>query len=602
MTARLRVGALVVGLLGVAGVLAGCVNLPDSSSVQRGNGAGVRHSSFLVFNQPPGPQAGADRTSIVDHFLQAMLSFPRAPGVVREFLTPTAAHEWDPEERLRVYQQPVVEDGPAGTVTLSGTVLGSLDLRGSWVPAGSSTDALDVVLKLTKVRGEWRISNPPSGTLLDTDFFARYYQQYSLFYFDPMHTLLTPDPVYLLLGNAGETADALVRDLLQGPTVSMGGVVSAEVPTDTRLTGPVRVAASGLAQVPLSPQVTTMSSARLRYFAAQLSWTLRQEHLGVTRVRLVAAGRAVPVPGLGDSFSVLSSQGYDPSGWAAKGTLYALSDQRHLVSVSPDGVAAVAGPIGDWKVRARSAAVNQSGTLGALVSYDGTRVVVGDVLDVAADSGALTRWFPRPGDAIEDNSVLKPSWDVHDVLWLVARTGSGAQLHIAAQGKSHVLRRTVNAPGITGEDVRAFALSRDGMRAAVIIGTGANAKLVVASVRRSATSRMDVSLTNVRGISDANFPLKNLTAVAWLAPTSLIVLAQENQTDPQPYQVAIDGSRVQPTTGFIPVRPKYLAAGASDDTPQVVGSARGSLYGRDVQQQWTKLGSGQSLFAPTYVG
>ncbi|MGI8701832.1 MAG: LpqB family beta-propeller domain-containing protein [Nocardioidaceae bacterium] len=595
MTARSRSGWLLLVAIVLGALLSGCVSLPDSSSVQRGRGAGVHRSSSLVINHPPGPRPGADKTSIVEHYIQAMLSFPLAPDVVRQFFTPAAARSWVPSQQLRVYENPVVTGGPSGTVSLRAKVLGSLDDRGSWVSASSSADALDVALELTKVAGEWRISNPPPGTLLDTDFFARYYHQYSLYYFDPSHTLLTPDAIYLLLGNAAQTSNALVRNLLRGPTAAMGGVVSGEVPPGTRLTGDVTVSESGLAEVPLSSQVLSMSAQRLRYLAAQLAWTLRQERLGVNHVRMTAAGHVVTVPGLDESFAVDAFQGYDPTIFAAKRTLYALSSEGHLVSVTPDSAFAVAGPIGALPARASSAGVNPSGSRAAVVTRGGSRVVVGDIID-GEDAAANAVWLSG------GSGLLKPSWDVHDLLWLVDRPDGRARVHVVAGVGTRVVDNVVNAPGISGEDVRAFAMSRDGMRAAVIIGSGTDAKLVVASVRRSATSRMDVSLTNVRDIADADFPLMSLTSVAWYTPTTLMVVAQDEGSDPQPYQIAVDGSRVQPTTGFLPIRPTYLAAGSDADVPPVIGSSDGRLYSRTPDQQWPLLPTRQRLFAPTYVG
>ncbi|MGI8701118.1 MAG: hypothetical protein ACR2JU_07920 [Nocardioidaceae bacterium] len=66
--------------------------------------------------------------------------------------------------------------------------------------------------------------------------------------------------------------------------------------------------------------------------------------------------------------------------------------------------------------------------------------------------------------------------------------------------------------------------------------------------------------------------------------------------------IAIDGSQVQPTTGFLPVRPRYLAAGSDTDVPPVIGSADGMLYSRSFQQRWPPIETGEPLFAPIYVG
>jgi hypothetical protein len=164
--------------------------------------------------------------------------------------------------------------------------------------------------------------------------------------------------------------------------------------------------------------------------------------------------------------------------------------------------------------------------------------------------------------------------------------------------------RVVDAPGIAGQDVRAFAVSRDGMRFAAVIDEGSDARLVTAMVRRSATSRLDVSLVGVRQISNAAFPFVNLSNLVWFSPTSVAVLAEIAGNEPQPYQIAIDGSEVQPTTGFLPVSPVSLTAGGSASVPPVIGTEDGRLYIRGPNQQWVLVPTKARvrLTAPTYPG
>lgn len=580
---------VVAAVLGVA--VTGCVSLPDSSAVSAGSGAGVSEQPELIGNSPRGPVTGASKQEIADGFLEAMLAFPRQPDLVRQFLTPDAGDLWKPESRTLVYGSRNIAAGKAGAVALQVQALGSIDSRGSWASADPSGDILDMRFVFQRVGGQWRIENPPAGTLLDADFFDRYYQQFSLFFFDPAHTLLTPDPVFLLLGDTSETATALVRDLLLGPTLYMRGVVSAEVPVTTQVDPRVTVAASGLAEVPLTRQILSLTPTELKLFAAQLTWTLRQERLGINHVRMTSAGQVIRVPGQGDSFSVDAFEGYDPTIFAASRRLYGLSD-GHLVAVTSSRPSVVAGQIGSLTRKATYAAIDPTIARAALVTNNATRVVVGPI-SAGEDTAGNDVWFDGGHD------LHKPSWDVHGLLWVVDQTPKhGAVVRVVTASST----RVIEAPGISGYDVEAFAVSRDGSRLAAVTGHGPSTRIVIAMIGRSATSRINVSVTGARTVVNAQFPLASLTQLAWFSSTSVAVLAQDEGSDTQPYEIAIDGSRVRPTTGFLTFRPVSLAAAANDEVPEILGTQEGRLYIRTPDQQWAPLTTRSRLFAPVYAG
>lgn len=578
--------ALVLGV-----TAAGCVSLPDSSSVSAGSGAGVSEQPNPIRNSPRGPVIGATRQEIADGYLQAMLAFPRAPDLVRQFMSPAAGDAWQPEAQTLFYESRNIAQGKAGSVALQVQALGSIDSRGSWASADPSNDILDMRFDFQRVGGQWRIGNPPTGTLLDADFFERYYQQFSLYFFDPAHTLLTPDPVFLLLGDTSQTATDLVRDLLLGPTGSMAGVVAAEAPLTTRVDPRVRVTASGLAEVPLTRQILALTPTDLKRFAAQLTWTLRQERLGINHVRMTSAGQVIRIPGQGDVLSVDAFAGYDPTIFAASRRLYALSD-GHLVAVTSSRPSVVAGKIGSLARKATYAAIDPTLARAALVTNNATRVVVGGI-SAGVDTPGNELWFDGA------QNLRKPSWDVHGLLWLVDQTSEdGAVVRVVTASTA----RVVDAPGISGYDVEAFAVSRDGSRLAAVIGHGPSTRIVIAMIDRSATSRINVSIPESRVIVNAQFPLASLTQLAWFSSTSVAVLAQDEGSNTQPYEVAIDGSRVQPTTGFLTFRPISLAAAANIEVPEIIGTAEGRLFTRTPDQQWAQLTARNELFAPVYAG
>jgi hypothetical protein len=128
----------------------------------------------------------------------------------------------------------------------------------------------------------------------------------------------------------------------------------------------------------------------------------------------------------------------------------------------------------------------------------------------------------------------------------------------------------VDAPGIAGHNVRAFAVSRDGMRFAAVLGHGDQSQLVIAMIKRSVDPKRltPVSLVGIRDITNSDFPLSNIRGLAWVNPTTIVVLAQDSSSEAQPYEVAVDGSHVQPTSGFLPIGPVSVASDADSRSTQ----------------------------------
>lgn len=590
--------AVAVGawLLGPA-LIAGCASLPSHSAVRAAHNAGGGGGTHNVTFLPPPPMPNADRGSIVAGYLQAMLGSPAAPQIVREYLTPAAARQWNPAEQLQVYESATVDPPTPAAIEVQLSMLGAIDDRGTWTSYDTHHNTLDLTFQLARVAGQWRVTNPISGTLVDIDY-MRHLQQYSMYFFDPTHLLLTPDPVYLPVGHPETTANALVTDLLAGPTASMDGVVHAGVPRGTTLAAPMTISPTGLANISLTGQARSMTPIELKQFAAELVWTLRQPRLGISRIRLSILGRPVHLASLPIDFPVDALRAYG-SPLNASRQLFGLVDQ-HLQTVSlTQNSTASAGRL-SVAPDARSAAIQIAGKVGAVVTADGTKVWVGPLGPVATETPNVI--WDRDG-----HDLLPPSWDVHNLLWLVDRTPQGAVVSVwADQGHS----RVVHIPGVSGQNVRAFAVSRDGARLAAIVGAGASSRLEIAMIARTSgtamASLLDVSVRGTRVVQNAQFPLIRMTQLAWYSPTSVVVLAQDQSSEAQPFQISIDGSKVQRSLGFLPVLPASIAAvGDPGDpaVPLVVGTADGLLYSRDAHQNWSPFDApGKQLLAPTYPG
>ncbi|MBA2698764.1 MAG: GerMN domain-containing protein [Nocardioidaceae bacterium] len=565
--------------------MAGCVSIPTDSSISRGRDVGVRDEPQLNSNLPPGPASGASREDIVAGFFDAMLAYPRQDALAREFLTQRAAEEWTPDQSLVVYDDQEVTDGP-DRVTVQALRLGTLDSRGAWTSSTPATSKVNVSLRTELVDGQWRIENPPVGTYIDADYFDRYLEPFSLYFFDPTETILTPDPIYLPLGES--TLALLVEDLLRGPSLRLAGIVSTAAPRGLTVAGAVTLSTTGRAQIPLSSQAREMSGNQRRLLAAQLTWTLKPL-TEVESIVLTVDGKRIEVPGSGAAFGIDAFSGYDPAGFGASlRQLFGLSS-RGLVTVSVDGTSPVTGSIGRGHNDARSGAVEPSGDRAALVDAVGHRLVVGEVSTAGTGTSV---WFRNGTD------LLRPSWDIHHVLWVVDATAQGAAVYTLTAGRS----RRVEVAGISGETVLGFAVSRDGARLAAIVRERDKTKLLISIIDRSSERPADVDLSAAEEVEGPDVTFSGTDNVTWLSPTSVAVLANDDGGDLQPFEVRIDGSNLSTFDGFLPIRPVTIAAAPNPDVPLVVGSSNARLYLRSPEAGWAAYSQQAKVRQPFYPG
>lgn len=573
-----------LALVALAGLSAACVSIPGSSSVRKADGVGIEDSSPQIAINVSPPAPGADPASVVQGFYTAMVAYPQATSTAREFLTPDAAVEWDPGRSLVVYQDADSVENRSD-VTITATALGSLDERGAWTSADPERTHIRTDLHLVKVDGQWRIDNPEPGIFVDSAYFERTYETFSLYFMNPTRTILTPDPVHLAVGET--TSTALVENLLLGPSRELAGVALSTAPTGTALDGVVTVSSTGIAEVPLSTDVLKLSPEDRQYLAAQLTWTLRQI-AEIDAITITVDGADISIPNVGTVVATDRYPGYDPAGFNGDRSLYAL-ERDGLVTVTSTGVSSVLGPIGTVK-SGDSVAVDPAGTLAAIVTGDPPSVVVGEI--VAGSEEGVADWFTR------GTRIPRPSWDAVGLLWVVDVSNHGARVYaVTADGPT-----PVRAPGLTGRQVVSFAVSRDGVRLAAIVRGRDGTKLVISMVDRDPADPTKVSLRAAREVVSAGFTVDDLRGLAWVSPTSIAVIGSEPGQDREPYAVAIDGSAIEAATGYLPARPLTVAAGPNLDAPIAVGAPGGLIYVQTPDLQWPRYGGSARLRAPVYPG
>jgi hypothetical protein len=528
--ARSARSALAVLAVLAACVLAGCTTLPESGAVhQEAVDLPDRPQDAPYFN-PPGPQKDASPSAIVAGFLAAMQANPLTTSVARTFLSERTRALWKPNRGTIVYEASTMVPTTTGVaVRLADTR--RLDSRGGFFPgAPGRSETLDV--KLVSERGQWRIDNPVNALVVPSSFFDRSFARFDLYFYDQTGRALLPDPVFIPRGE--QTATNLVRGLLAGPGRALAEVSRSALPSRTDLDLSVVVTESGVAEVPLSREVLRASSSELSRAVDQLAWTLRQVP-GIERVRMTVDGAPVPLPGGRIDAPVTSGPQLDAAG-PSEGSLWALRGGRvvDLSVPTASSTPPVDGALGQPGYSLRSLAISESSRRIAAVSGNGTTLYVAPT---SPDDPAPPVSRPLVGGT----DVLRPAYDMFGDLWIVDRTARGARVTVVSGGKIQQLRIS----GVTGAEVSAFSVARDGSRLAIAYaGTPAPALRVVDILRT------DEGLVSGAGRSQSVSPGSGVTGriidVGWRDPATLALLSRPTAETSQVGYVAADGSPVSP--------------------------------------------------------
>lgn len=592
----MRPASLLVSLLLVAGAdlgLAACVSLPDSGAVSTRSVAQDGQGETLVDYTPAGPAPGSRPASLADGFLRAMTATPLTTSVAREFLARGSRDTWVPERGTVVYGSRTVVPGPGGTLRLQLRDVVELDARGSWQGDPTRGRGRDYLLRLVREGRQWRISDPPDRLLVPRSHFDAQYQQYLLHFFDPSAEVLVPEPVWVPRGRQAPTL--LVASLLRGPASGLAGIERTFLPEGTSLDGlSVPVSFDGTAEVPLSAQVLGAGEFQLRLVFAQLAWTLRQV-TGVERVQVTVGGSTVELPGAGEQVDVDDFSSFDPTLVYASSALFGVRDQR-VVTLDGDREERLSGPFGALALSPRSIAIDALGQHVAGVAVDGSTVLDGD------RDGAPGR-EARVSDTrtvYRGNDVLRPAYDLHEQLWLVDRRDEGARLVIAQDGAL----RTIWAPGISGADVGAFVLSRDGSRLVAVVRGPGRDRVMVARVARDARGLVKAVAT-AEPLPVPGSP-ERIVDVAWRTAAELAVLAAPSASTSQVLFVRSDGSSSAgtPSAEAAPFegRADRLVTAPSRGVPLLLGARDGRLYALSRTGRWTGTAVEPGLAAATFVG
>jgi len=546
MTAR-AARWLAAGLFAAA-ILSGCVSMPSGGAVQDVPEPGNSNADDQFQFKPPGPQVGETPTQTVDSWLEAMTATPVSTVVARQFLTHVEAPTWNPDKSILTYDASTTPEGYSKvSVKLFG--VNRLDARGRWL-GPLSPDDVTLTFPMEPENGQWRISRAPDALIVDESWFETTYQSANLYFFDPSARVLVPEPVFLPRGN--QLATALVRGLLLGPIHA--DLERSFLPNNASLDLSVTVTPDGVAQVPLRGDVGSLPSETIELMADQLAWTLRQDPQ-IRSIQVIADGEPLVLPGGATEFGIDFGSSYDPAGIYSGNELYGLR-QGHVVRVVDGSEQRITGPFGEKDFGLRDVSVSLDAGLVAGVSRDGRSVSLSSVYGSTSGAYAAPRRVLTGG-----TDVLHPAWDAAGRLWILDRRRGGAVVSVIVNGT----RRTVAVPGVTGEDVIDFLVSRDGTRLVAAVDRADSDQIVVSRIMTDGRLRG----TRAGVIVDGGAGVLRIRDLGWRTPTAIFFVNAINGRQSELRSASVDGS---PAT-FDP-DPVYSLEGDLDT--QVLSSPRPS--------------------------
>lgn len=512
MRPRLRAlaAALLLMLLG-----AGCAGVPERSEVQV-----VR--SVPAGPQPvpaSGPEPNASPFRVVRGFIEATGNPANGHAAARAFLTDRAAASWRDGHRVTIIANfpdvtpQVVPDAPPGTarVVVRADRIGTLGPNGAFQPDGGQ---IQLVLSLVQRRGEWRITDPPPGVLVQSLSFARNYRPVTVSFLAPGGGNLVPDLRWVPNGPEGTLPGRVLDLLLAGPSERLADGVFSALPSTARTRSNVLVGPNGRTVVDLAG-VRELTVRQRRLAATQIVGTLAG--LVPAPIRVLADGKPLvagkPTWRRADISSYSSAAGPQPDvpGLVVYGGRLRTLDGRP-----------VSGPAGSGRLQVLSA---------ALSSPEGSRLAV-----VAAGPNGRPQLLVGPRGqgltpvGLDAESMTRPTWGPSGTeVWTVLDGETVAAVVLPDTGAPATYQ--VAAAELTElGTITDLRLSRDGVHVAAIAG----GKLVVATVVRGPS---EVSIRNPRVLRE--FTLGPSVSVDWAGLDQLVVASAGSP--PQVAVVSVDG-------------------------------------------------------------
>jgi hypothetical protein len=497
MAIRLGVVAALLGLLGACGVPGQTKVVVDG----QGKASGVLSNGGSEELRPPGPGGAATPEVFVDRYLQAAAGdWDGAQARVKEFLAPDATKDWQNNPRQIVVVR--LTDGKPDislsadevrAVTLHVQQLGVLTSQGLIEQPTSQTQTYQFQVGTIRASGgRLAILDPPPVMLLTDTALKNWYDERPIYFWDTARQNLVPDLRYMPRAVESSARPSMVLGWLLGGAVNWLRPSVQQLPEGTDKRGNPFTDAGRLV-VNLSAAVENQNLDQL---VTQLQWSLRPDYTGDLVLQVEGQTKRIAT----DKNNFLDR---NPAYRLAKllpQELYCVANG--IVRRAPFGVEQVPATVGPL-----TAEVNKD-VQSAAISREHDRVAL-----VRAEAGNWSRlWVGPLGNqfirtSLRARVMSRPAWAENESVGYVAADGLVRQFSVDSE-------KFVTVPiGNMANNVTALAVSPDGERLAVI----ADGKLYLVALGR------DGDISSVGSARPVPTPLTNLTSVAWLGQTALVM-------------------------------------------------------------------------------
>lgn len=544
-------------------LLTGCASLPTDGSVHPGVEAGQDEGVAYVVADDPQPGDGP--AQIVRGFQSAAVAgIADDFNTARKFLTQNTRSDWDPAAQVVIYDgsAPLTyDDTVEGTVTVSATVVATVDDEGVYTQAAPGTMATITYELVSDAAGEWRISDLPDGVLMSEVNFSTLYRKTPLYFISSDGTALVPDLRWYPTRNSATYA---VRGLMAGAAEWLAPAVISAIPDGTELSIDSVTVSGGVATVPLTAAVQTASAQDRALLVEQIQRTLTalpqvqgvQVTVGDVPLEVSASAPDLRVnPGVGRTLTVLTTG--DRLAAYNGAEVSELPDSVDLSSLDP------ADP-----------AVGYLSNEQTVLLAGHTRLVT--AATTTADATVL----------LEGENLLPPSYAPNGWIWTGEQENTGELTIARAEGNVE----TIETPALAGMHVRGLRVSRDGARLALIVDSDGSVQVLVHAI----TIDSDGTPNGLGPPLMVGRELTQARDLVWVDETQLAVLGV-SQTALSVHVVEVGGR----TTPLPSVPETVRVAAARGVRDLYLATEDGTLYGRS-GNGWAPIASGVRY--PTFPG
>ena len=433
---------------------AGCAQLPRSSEVKSGPEIQGDIANDYLYYSPSGPVEGETQQEILSGFLNAGTGPQNDYEAARQYLTQGFKTKWNPNAEVLIQQgSPTISFNANQDATVNVQVQATVDGDGHYVVQDAGATRL-LQFEMVREAGEWRIAKAPNLTLLIRPVFDVIFRSYSIYFFDAQRTHLVPDLRWF--PSRASTATRMMNAMLRGPSDWLKSAVNSAIPAGTALSLTSVTVADGIASVDLTAKALTAKDLARRQMKAQIRATLTQ----LPNVYSVAISAERGPQEIVDIPELVPTVASNEAVVLANGELEIINGD----SLTPIGGTADL--------------ISRTGATDFAITEAGDWLALKGATGVSRSHIGLFGTSPVLVDSRAGQ--LSPMFDDWNYLWTVTKKAGEAVQVTSPDGTRH----TLSLGWLDSFPRRQFALSAEGSRIALLVGSGKNVRTYVASIVR----------------------------------------------------------------------------------------------------------------------